>query len=358
LAIIEIVIANKPAKIIVGDAPIQSCKWELLLEDPFFLRIKELQDKYQVPIQIMDFRRVTFGQDINKTKPPISEYLIFDLGKESELEPITSDKNLFRVTSYNPDRLTESHCKGTHKYCITKALFDADIIISIPKVKTHQKVGITCALKNLVGINGDKDYLPHHRRGGVDLGGDCYPGKNYLRFWAECSLDNANRNSNLYKYKIWRYLTVILWKLSNPKKVHSLSAAWYGNDTTWRMVMDLNKIAIWGKSDGTISSEPQRTLLSLCDGIIGGQGDGPLNPDPLPLGIISFTNNSYLNDICMGILLGFDIGKIPLLKSAIKKLDGEDSNIFWNGEKISLEGLKKYSITTIPPPGWIDYFSS
>ena len=30
---------------------------------------------------------------------------------------------------------------------------DADIVISLPKIKSHQKTGITGAIKNLVGIN-------------------------------------------------------------------------------------------------------------------------------------------------------------------------------------------------------------
>ncbi len=69
-----------------------------------------------------------------------------------------------------------------------------------------------------------------------------------------------------------------MWKLSFPKKVHYLVAGWYGNDTAWRMVIDLNKIAIYGKQDGTISKTPQLQPHSLCDEIIGGQGDWPLNP--------------------------------------------------------------------------------
>ena len=120
---------------------------------------------------------------VDKNRSSISEYVIFDVGKDSYLEPITNDKkNLFRVNNYDPDRLAESHRAGVHKYCITKELFEADIIFSLPKVKTHQKAGITAALKNLVGLNGDKDYLPHHRIGGTEIGGDCYPTKQMPTF--------------------------------------------------------------------------------------------------------------------------------------------------------------------------------
>ncbi len=253
--------------------------------------------------------------------------------------------------------MAQSHRTGVHKYCITKELFEADVVISMPKVKTHQKNGITCALKNLVGLNGDKDYLPHHRIGGTGFGGDCYPGKNIFRLASEYLLDMANRRQGKFLYRPLVFLASVIWKLSNPKKVHHLSAAWYGNDTTWRMVMDLNKIAVYGKSDGTISKTPQRQLYSLCDGIIGGQGDGPLRPEPLPLGIISFTNHSGLNDICMATLMGFDYKKIPLLANQKINLTSIDTEIILDDVKVDLKELEKRSISTLPPPGWMEYLS-
>lgn len=358
LTTVEVVLQKQPKFIIIGDAPIQGCIWPQLLSDKFYKNVMQLSKRYDIPITIYDFRRVTFDPLLNKStkeRRPLSEYLIFDLGKDSHLEPISTNENIFRVTSYNPDRLAESHKKGIHKYCITKKLFEADTIISLPKVKTHQKAGITCALKNLVGLNGDKDYLPHHRIGGTEDGGDCYPGKNILRSWSEHTLDAANRRQGKKLYKFLTYTSAILWKLSNPKKTQDLAAGWYGNDTTWRMVLDLNRIAVYGKADGTISQKPQRNVYSLCDGIIGGQGNGPLKPEPLPLGVISLTNNSGLNDICIATLMGFDYKKIPLLTNLKINLSLPDKEFFIDGKTIGLEDLKKYCIKTLPPPGWIDY---
>jgi uncharacterized protein (DUF362 family) len=355
---LDVILEQKPAQIVIGDAPIQRCSWDKMLSKKFLAGLDVLSKKYNIPIIVKDFRRVTFDPSLNnpiKDRNPISDYVIFDLGKESYLESISSNKNIFRVTCYNPDRLGESHRKGVHKYCITKELFDADVIITLPKVKTHQKTGITGALKNLVGVNGDKDYLPHHRIGGKGFGGDCYPGKNYLRLWSEFALDKANRKHGKRVYDFWMYLSIILWKLSLPKKVHDLAAAWHGNDTTWRMVMDINKVAIYGKKDGTLSEEPQRTIYSLCDGIVGGQGNGPLNPTPLPLGFISFSNNSSMTDICMGTLMGFDIHQIPLLEAAHKDTINQQIDVTLNGEKTIYQNLSDFSISTIPPPGWIDY---
>lgn len=361
LAALEVILEHQPSSVLIGDAPVQGCAWDKMLSSKFLSEIDNLSKKYDIPIRTKDFRRVTFNPELNnpvRERNPISDYLIFDLGKESQLEPISSDKNIFRVTNYDPDRLAQSHRKGVHKYCITKELFEADVVISMPKVKTHQKTGITCALKNLVGVNGDKDYLPHHRIGGVGFGGDCYPGRNIFRLGAEYLLDMANRRQGKFLYKPLVFSATVIWKLSNPKKVHDLAAAWHGNDTTWRMVMDLNKIAIYGKADGTIAPTPQRQLFSLCDGIIGGQGDGPLRPVPLPLGIISFTNHSGLNDICMATLMGFDYKKIPLLANQMIILNSDDTEIMFDGAKVNLKELAKQSIETLPPPGWVEYFTT
>ena len=283
-------------------------------------------------------------------------FLIFDVGKESYLEPITKEgKNEFRVTQYNPDRFILSHKPGMHKYCITKELFDADVVISLPKIKTHQKAGITAALKNIVGLNGDKDFLPHHRIGGTGMGGDSYPGKNYLRYLTELCHDAANRRQGTKAYVFFMRLASVLWRLSLPSQEHQTAAAWHGNDTTWRMVMDLNKIVIFGKADGTLASIPQRTLYSLSDGIIGGQGDGPLKPDPLNLGIVAFSNNSAWHDLAMATLMKMKKEKIPLLQSAKKFLIDQKVDVRLNGTIIDLEKLDLYSTKATMPPGWINY---
>ena len=359
-ALVEIILENKPATITIGDAPVQGCDWDKMLTWSFYKSINELSVKHSVPIIIRDFRRVTFNPDKNisvKEKQPISDYIIFDLGAESYLEPISSTKNNFRVTNYDPDRLGESHTVGKHKYCITKELFDADLVISVPKIKTHQKTGITGALKNLVGLNGDKDFLPHHRVGGDGFGGDCYPGKSIFRRISEYFSDCANRNLGKRIYWFWIYSSKIFWKASFPKNVHHLSAGWYGNDTTWRMVMDLNKIAIFGKDNGTISKTSQREIYSLCDGIIGGQGNGPLNPQPLPLGVICFSDICSMTDVCMATLMGFDIQKIPLLKTAFQA--DAKKNVFFslNGRQVTLNDIAYLSVQTLPPPGWEDYLN-
>ena len=359
LAVLEIVLKKSPASVVIGDAPIQGCNWDKMIPANFLDEIKNLAAAYKIPVYVKDFRRVAFDPDTNQQnteRNPLSEYLIFDVGKQSYLEPITpAVKNVFRVTQYNPDKFIDTHGPGMHKYCITKELFNADIVISIPKIKTHQKAGITGALKNIVGLNGDKDFLPHHRIGGTALGGDSYAGGNPLRYWSELALDNANRKKGKPIYWFWLRLASLLWKISLPGKEHQLAAAWYGNDTTWRMVMDLNTIITFGKSDGTIATTPQRFLFSFSDGIVGGQGDGPLKPDPLNLGVIAFSDDSAMSDISMATLMGLAINKIPLLVAAKSFMPGRKVVITLNGKETTLNELEKFATAAIPSPGWADY---
>lgn len=360
LAVLKVVLKMCPSRVIIGDAPIQGCNWDRMVSAVLIKRVASLSEEFKVPVSIKDFRRRNYNISDNAPASeikPSSDYVLFDLEKKSRLEPVTSSgKTKFRVTNYNSDRMSEAHAPGMHKYCITKEFFDADIVLSLPKVKTHQKTGITGAIKNIVGINGDKDFLPHHRLGGTSMGGDCYPGGgwgSYLRYWSEITLDSANHNQGRKRFWFWLYLSSFLWKISLPSSEHQRAAGWHGNDTTWRMVIDINTIARFGKSDGTVSEKPQRQIFSLCDGIIAGQGDGPLEPEPLPMGYISFSNDSSLNDWAYAILMGLEPERLSLLRNSF---NSENINeIFFNCLKLDLSELGKHSIITKLPKGWRNY---
>jgi uncharacterized protein (DUF362 family) len=357
LAALETVLTYGPESVLIGDAPIQSCNWARVVTPQFLEEVMALSQQYKVPVMVKDFRRKTFDPSRNNPVSdlnPITEYTLFDVGVKSYLEPITStERSLFRVSNYDPDRMVLSHGPGMHKYCISDSVFDSDMVISMPKVKTHQKIGITAAIKNLVGLNGDKDFLPHYRLGGTGFGGDSYPGKNYLRYWSELASDFADRRQGKFLYWPGYYASNLLMKLSSIGR-KNVQGAWKGNDTTWRMVLDLNKIAIYGKKDGTLAEAPQRVIYSLCDGIIGGQGDGPLNPFPLALGVISFANHSGLNDKAVATLMGFDTEKLPMLHEAAQIGVGNAAQLTWNGQDIQEQDLAQHIINTLPPPAWGD----
>jgi uncharacterized protein (DUF362 family) len=361
VAAVDYILELQPSSIIIGDAPIQGCDWQRMLSRTPIEEITRRCKRQGTEVQVVDFRRKTFVPNRNKVcagQRSMDEYVICDLGKDSFLEPITGpDADRFRVTDYDSDRMRDAHRRGVHKYCIARELFDADIVLSLPKVKTHQKAGITAALKNLVGLNGDKDFLPHHRLGGTSHGGDCYPGKNKLRYCAELAADHANRKQGKISYPIWRHLASLLWRASFPKPVHQMSAGWHGNDTTWRMVMDLNRIATHATADGKLCSVPVREIYSLCDGIIGGQGDGPLFPEPLELGCLSFSNNAYMTDLCWATMMGLEPLKVPLLIAAGTLVEGAEVVVRLNGQNIVPAEMKALAIQAKLPSGWIGYSS-
>jgi hypothetical protein len=352
---IECIVENRPKKIVIGDAPIQLCNWDLLIPDSFYKAIDVLSTSTAIPISILDLRRSSWDSKqniLNENKQPIDRYVIFDLKNRSFLEPISTTNGNFRVTNYDPARLRHSHNLNTHKYCISKELFEADIIFNIPKIKTHQKTGITNALKNVVGLNGDKGFLPHHRIGGTLTGGDCYPGNNPLRKLSEKVSDTANKLKGKKLYYGFAYLSALLWHMNKNSSYHTRSGGWYGNDTTWRMVLDLNYIASFGLIDGSFSTRQTRKIYSLSDGILGGQGDGPLRPEPLPLGIILFSDSCLLSDYIASILMRFDPNKIPIIKNHFDKKILNDFQIFCNFQKVGLDDINEMAINAKSSPGW------
>ena len=47
---------------------------------------------------------------------------------------------------YNPELLGENHSAGRHRYLIAREIIEADLVINLPKLKTHKKSGVTGAL--------------------------------------------------------------------------------------------------------------------------------------------------------------------------------------------------------------------
>ena len=95
-----------------------------------------------------------------------------------------------------------------------------------------------------------------------------------------------------------------------------IEGAWSGNDTVWRMSLDLNRILIYGRADGSMAETPQRAVLHVCDGIVAGQGNGPLAPEPFNLGLILAGENAAAIDFVGAHLLGMNPEEIPIIRSA------------------------------------------
>ena len=322
-ATVDAVLQSAAAEVIVGDAPIQGCDFDKLLSetgmDEWASGLMSREPRFR---GIRDFRRTTceFVNGVRiASEDLVSEdrFVLFDLAGESLLEPITDEQNSFRVTCYDPRLLAQTHSQRRHQYLVARDVIDADVIINLPKLKTHKKAGITCALKNLIGVNGNKEYLPHHRVGGSETGGDCYPGGSRIKRALEYTLDLQNRASTNAAARLWHGVATNLNRMSSLAGDRlGVEGSWSGNDTVWRTALDLNRVILYGREDGSIADTVQRTVVHLVDAVVAGQGDGPLRPEPLPLGLVLAGTNAAAVDWVGAHLLGYAAASVPIARES------------------------------------------
>jgi uncharacterized protein (DUF362 family) len=359
LAVLAEVFKVSPGKVVIGDAPIQECDITALVSD-------ELQKKVfsmaTCPVEFRDFRRTVLdpGQMSQKEDiSPLERYVLFDIGSDSLLEPVSVPDGRFRVTRYDPGLLGKRHCRGRHQYLLCREAFEADVVINLPKLKTHRKAGITGALKNLVGLNGNKEFLPHHRTGGSAGKGDCYPGWAPLKMMAEYCLDEANRRIGTQAYSMWLSRAERLRALHGRFGNTEIEGGWHGNDTVWRMVLDLNRLFLYGSADATLSEQRQRRCYSLTDALVAGEGEGPLAPRPVSLGAVTFSSSAPFADLAHSALMRFDYRKIPLIREAFGRyryglVDAlpERFEAVIEGSVFSLAELSHFGMNVSPSRGW------
>ena len=275
-------------------------------------------------IKLLDLRpeewRAVDGVTVSKTQltgDPAGDTFV-GLNDASEFVGFHGNGKLFGA-SFNMAETNERHSGERHEYMLCRTPMDADVLVNLPKLKTHKKVGMTCALKNLVGINANKNWLPHHTEGTPDLGGDQFPASTAKAKLEHSWMGRAKRIVN--GRPLLSRLFVPLKKIGrlffgDTQKVVR-SGNWHGNDTCWRMVLDLNKCLYDFDGAGQPRKKPLR-YLAVVDGIIGGEGNGPMSPDAKPCGTILAGTHPAAVDMAAATLMGFDWQKIRLLKNSFE----------------------------------------
>lgn len=319
----EAALLTGAAEVLVGDAPIQGCDFGALVKatglDAWAHELRAREPRFK---GVRDFRRTTcvivHGVRVAAENLQSEDHFtLFDLGRESLLEPISGDDHRFRVAWYDHRLMAKTHHPGKHQYLVAREVMDADVIINLPKLKTHKKAGVTCALKNLIGINGNKEYLPHHRVGGPKTGGDNYPDDGMVKRALEYVSDRQNVTTSYAGGMVWHLFFAVLVRASRARGDRvGMDGSWSGNDTIWRTCLDLNRILLYGRPDGTMSDEMQRRVIHIADAIVAGQGNGPLAPEPLELGLMLGSNNAAAMDWIAAELLAYDPEKISLMRHA------------------------------------------
>jgi uncharacterized protein (DUF362 family) len=266
-------------EIIIGDNPSIDADFDALMREQ---ALDSLTDELQTPLSLLDLRPLActdlkdYGERdrmAEKSGDPKGETIV-NLGKESMLYGL--NPSLFRGVFNQREETIKAHSGETLLYGFSNSIYKADVFISIPKLKTHHKVGTTLNLKGLVGTVGTKNYLVHWREGFPLIGGDAYPG-------------------------FWHWLKDQFSPVKNR-------GAWNGNDTIWRMVVDLYT---------GIQRGPKK-FFTVIDGILGGEGDGPFCPEPNESKVLLAGTNFLEADIVASRLMGFKVEEITYLNYFLK----------------------------------------
>jgi uncharacterized protein (DUF362 family) len=325
-------------RIIVADVPIQGAKFDTIVEQT---GLKALRDYYienlSFSFEIIDLRHKIaklendgFFTVINNKGDALG-YSKIHL-KNSFLQEIAYDYQKFGAPGYGINE-TSSQIQetGNHYYHIPNTILQSELFINMPKIKTHKKAGITIAMKNLIGINGEKAWIPHYRRGSIKHGGDEYDDN---QIFLKAITTRANvllQGKSRTLWKIGKKINLIFFKKFfrkdlKPSSIYDdyekkalflVGGDWHGNDTIWRSILDLNLLLLFINNEGNESKDQVRNYICLGDGIISGEGDGPLSPTQKKTGIITLSRNPILNDVCCSKIMGFDWQKIPQLKNSI-----------------------------------------
>lgn len=332
----------------IADAPQMDCEFDKLIA---LTGLKDLVDFYRnrdgFSLSVLDLRRLKCKYDPEKGIFPADSFMvddnsdplgstIIDLGASSRLHNLAGLENLYGA-DYDRRFTAAHHNRINHCYAVSNTVLRADALICIPKLKTHKKVGVTLNMKLLVGINTDKNYLAHYRVGSPSRTGDEFPdskqasvsvSRKYNRFLADHLLKKRTR---------WADALVLAVRTGLKPMTHALKFAgffkkkdlsdhicqgnWHGNDTAWRMALDLTRIFVYADAAGKIMPEPQRRIFSIVDGILAGEGEGPLAARPFQAGALVAGENILAVDSVAAAVMGFDYRKIKMLANAWQDRD-------------------------------------
>jgi hypothetical protein len=169
-----------------------------------------------------------------------------------------------------------------------------------------------------VGINGDKNLLPHHCLGSIAEGGDEYPGRGTADRVRSATAEIAR---SMLKRGFGTGLVRAVRRVESATRGDDFIRAgnWYRNQTTWRMCIDLNRCLYYSDAEGQRfeASAPVRRVLTVADGIVAGEGQGPLSPRDRPLGVVLASLDPIALDLVAIRLMGFDEHKIPKVWEAM-----------------------------------------
>lgn len=309
-------------QVIIGDAPMQDCNLPDLLEKMHFNEILKFYKEQDQAVSFMDFRK--YQSTFNENKVIVNKIYKSGVGVNVNMDKLSIHekrvgKRIYQVDNYSKEETGKYHGEADHIYSINKDVLDADVIINFCKPKSHRLAGFTAAMKNMVGITYNKASLPHRVEGSVTEGGDAYLSQSYAKKIIDRVLDRKikyEEKHNILFATVDRYiyglLLILTRKLGRDPYIKGI---WYGNDTIWRTVIDLNYIEKFADKKGKLQYTQQRNILNFADMIIAGDHNGPCQPEPKKIGVIMASESAVAMDLAICKMIGFPEEKIPMIRA-------------------------------------------
>ena len=354
-------------KLTIGDSPQLETDFEAVVRTTGLSQIAYYYGQHNMSVDIINLMKIRGrarkigGVEVTWLAGDPMGYKIVDLKEDSELYSIIDDCEKFRIADYKRDEIVRHHNREKNEYCVSASVLDADVVISVPKMKTHAKTGISCALKNIIGINGAKDWLPHHRKGSTEEGGDEYVRKDLRKETVVYLKEEMVATDSLLHIVPMRALSaaLILSRKVVPFKDPYLQGSWHGNKTIPRTIVDMNKILLYADRDGVMQDSPQRRLFILVDGIVAGEKEGPMTPEPRKCGVLVAGDNPVEVDVVCTSIMGFDYCRIPTIictrnPRRYQLFSGRVRDIAVIADRCRSfeEVYKAYNCALVPPAGW------
>jgi uncharacterized protein (DUF362 family) len=312
-------------QVTIIDGPMTEASFKKLITHYPVEEWQQLVTQNGITLEIIDLREHewTMKNDVvikRKSLPgdPRGKVLVDLQDESSEFWGHNKSKRGYYGADYDRAETNRAHDGHHNLYSVSRTVIEGDVFINIPKLKTHRTAGITSCLKSLVGINTYKNYLPHYSEGGPSEGGDQFPYDN-LNARIEGPLNALIKQNILKNAHLAKFLTsvnTIGKKLFGDSKKVIRNGSWYGNDTMWRMILDLNKTLMYANPDGSLRQEQfinAKRYIGVVDAIKAGDGEGPLSPNPVEMGRIICGTNPVAIDATCAVLMGFDPFKIPTI---------------------------------------------
>ncbi|MBV8358917.1 MAG: DUF362 domain-containing protein [Deltaproteobacteria bacterium] len=321
--------------ITIADAPQYDCDFAELLEVTQLETVRQFYSNIAGPsFEVRDLRNYwSAGKHFASMLQPLpgdpKGSLRVNLGRASAFYEKPNLESVYGAV-YNRGETRSHHAGDNHVYELSRTIFDADVVISVPKLKVHKKVGVTLNAKGLVGTATNKNLIIHYTLGSPRRGGDQYP-EGVLSPMEERLIRTERWMYDHFlapRIKPLEYLhRSIYWLHNNTTRRFGIKVAeekraldagnWYGNDSAWRMTLDLLRMFYFADREGNLRSTPQRRIFSVIDGVIGGENCGPLTPDPRPAGLLIGGENALAVDLAATRLMGFDPLKLKMYAQAL-----------------------------------------